>query len=81
MDVVNQTEKQDSHNWNRWIYALLIFLAAANFLFKHDMESIRACLLIALAFDPFDVQVMWSERPFYQKLWLFLHLALLILVF
>jgi hypothetical protein len=30
---------------------------------------------IALAFDPFDQNQTWKERPFWQKAWLILHLA------
>jgi len=31
---------------------------------------------IALAFDPFDQNQTWKDRPFWQKAWLILHLAI-----
>ena len=31
---------------------------------------------IALAFDPFDKTIKWKERPFWQRAWLVVHLAI-----
>jgi hypothetical protein len=31
---------------------------------------------IALAFDPFDKTITWKERPFWQRAWLVVHLAI-----
>jgi hypothetical protein len=31
---------------------------------------------IALAFDPFDTNQPWNERPMWQKAWLILHLGI-----
>ena len=36
---------------------------------------------LALAFDPFDVNQPWKERPIWQKAWLIIHLALVALLF
>ncbi|MFM1853180.1 MAG: hypothetical protein RL164_498 [Bacteroidota bacterium] len=31
---------------------------------------------IALAFDPFDQTITWKVRPFWQRAWLVVHLAI-----
>lgn len=31
---------------------------------------------IAIAFDPFDQSITWKERPFWQRAWLVVHLAI-----
>jgi hypothetical protein len=31
---------------------------------------------IAIAFDPFDQTITWKERPFWQRAWLVVHLAI-----
>jgi hypothetical protein len=31
---------------------------------------------IALAFDPFDQTITWKARPFWQRAWLVVHLAI-----
>lgn len=31
---------------------------------------------IALAFDPFDVNQTWKDRPLWQRVWLLVHLAI-----
>jgi hypothetical protein len=31
---------------------------------------------IALAFDPFDLNQTWKDRPMWQKIWLFIHLGI-----
>ncbi|MFZ9598200.1 MAG: hypothetical protein ACO28T_07360, partial [Schleiferiaceae bacterium] len=36
---------------------------------------------IALAFDPFDPNQPWGERPRWQRVWLYTHLALIALIF
>jgi hypothetical protein len=30
---------------------------------------------IGLAFDPFDINQPWNERPMWQKAWLIIHLG------
>ncbi len=31
---------------------------------------------IAIAFDPFDQTITWKERPFWQRAWVVVHLAI-----
>ena len=44
-------------------------------LFSGNFGEAAMHLGIALAFDPFDHTVTWKERPFWQRLWLIMHLA------
>jgi hypothetical protein len=34
-----------------------------------------------LAFDPFNTEQPWNERPLWQKIWLIVHLAIVALLF
>ena len=36
---------------------------------------------IGLAFDPFDIEQKWNDRPTWQKVVLFIHLALVAAMF
>ena len=40
-----------------------------------------ASLGIALAFDPFDTDQKWDDRPTWQKVVLYIHLALVAALF
>ena len=43
---------------------------------KKDYMEAVASLGIALAFDPFDTEQKWNDRPFWQKAVLIIHLVL-----
>jgi hypothetical protein len=60
---------------NHYTYLLYLILVAYLF-FIGDIEWAITNLGIALVFDPFDPQVKWQDRPFYQKAWLIVHLSL-----
>ena len=73
-ELTANQEKQ-SNQVNRFTYLLYLVLVA--YLFgKGDAEWAITNLGIALIFDPFDAKVKWQHRPFYQKAWLLVHLAL-----
>lgn len=69
----------NSHNQtrqvNRYTYLLYLILVAYLF-FIGDIEWAITNLGIALVFDPFDAEVKWQNRPFYQKALLIVHLTL-----
>jgi formate/nitrite transporter FocA (FNT family) len=65
------------HHINRYVYGLYMILVIYLFI-KGDYEWAFTNMGIALIFDPFDNSVKWSNRPFYQKMWLFIHLAITI---
>jgi hypothetical protein len=61
---------------NRFLYAGFVVLALY-YLFQRDAGTAMANLGIALAFDPFDQKQPWKERPLWQRIWLYTHLALM----
>jgi hypothetical protein len=61
---------------NRFLYAGFVVLAVY-YLFQRDAGTAMANLGIALAFDPFDPKQPWNERPMWQRIWLYTHLALM----
>lgn len=67
--------------FNKYLYLgfllLGIYQAAAN---KNYMEA-ASQMGIALAFDPFDTEQPWSNRPTWQKATLIVHLALVAALF
>jgi hypothetical protein len=67
---INQTRQV-----NRYTYLLYLILVAYLF-FIGDIEWAITNLGIALVFDPFNPEVKWQDRLFYQKAWLIVHLTL-----
>ncbi len=62
--------------YTKFIYAGFVLLAVYFALFQKDYGSAAMQLGIALAFDPFDQEQPWNQRPSWQKIWLIVHLAL-----
>ena len=67
--------------FNRIMYGLFIALAFYQSLANHDYVDSASSLGIALIFDPFNSAQPWNERPTWQKIWLFIHLACVALLF
>ena len=44
-------------------------------LFKGSPQDSMSSLGIALAFDPFNPNISWKQRPVWQKIWLVIHLT------
>jgi hypothetical protein len=70
------TQKDISLSFNRLLYGMFILLAFYQIAVRQDFIDAASSLGIALVFDPFNSAITWKERPVYQKLWLFIHLAL-----
>ncbi len=62
--------------FNKILYVSFVLLACYYSLFSNQYGEAAMNLGIALAFDPFDQNKTWKERPFWQKAWLILHLAI-----
>lgn len=67
--------------FNKVLYVAFIVLACYQTFAKHAYVEAAASMGIALAFDPFTAEQSWEERPLWQKIWLFVHLALVGLLF
>jgi MFS superfamily sulfate permease-like transporter len=55
---------------NRILHIGFILLACLQFVIYEEPSAALGSLGISLAFDPFDQQVKWSNRPVWQKAWL-----------
>jgi hypothetical protein len=74
------TPKNISPVVNRWMYGGFIALAIF-FLVRGEIMNAAANLGIAMIFDPFDQAVKWNERKLYQRIWLFVHVAIVLALF
>ncbi|CAN5787200.1 hypothetical protein BH10BAC3_BH10BAC3_41830 [soil metagenome] len=60
-------------------YAYILYMALVVYqVCKGDYEWAVANMGIALIFDPFDASVKWHDRPQYQRVWLIVHLAIML---
>lgn len=57
-------------------YALFFLLALYQVIGRKDFIDGASSLGIALIFDPFDRSVTWTKRPYWQRAWLIIHLAI-----
>jgi hypothetical protein len=72
--------KDVTEKFNRILYTGFVILAMYFLIFSGDVSQAMANLGIALIFDPFDQKQKFTERPFYQKAWLFIHLTLVLVL-
>ncbi len=68
--------KKISPSINRVLYFGFVLFGFYSILFKHHWGDAAMYMGIALAFDPFDQEVSWKERPMWQRVLLVIHLAL-----
>jgi len=55
---------------NRILHIGFLLMASLQFFVFEEASAAIGSLGISLAFDPFDQQVRWNNRPFWQKAWL-----------
>ena len=65
-----------TNQFNRLMYAGFVLISLYFLAVPGDMGTAMSNLGIALIFDPFDHRVTWAQRPFYQRAWLLVHVAL-----
>lgn len=68
-------------SFNKFLYLGFLLLGIFQALFSKDYMQAAASLGIALAFDPFNTEQKWNDRPKWQKAVLLLHLALVAAMF
>lgn len=61
---------------NKLLYIGFVLLGAFQALFSKDYMQAGSSFGIALAFDPFDQEQKWNDRPTSQKAVLVLHLGI-----
>lgn len=55
---------------NRILHVGFLLMASLQFFVFEEPSAAIGSLGISLAFDPFDQQVRWNNRSFWQKAWL-----------
>jgi hypothetical protein len=59
----------------------IFFLGVFQAFFSKDYMQAAASLGIGMAFDPFDQEQKWNDRPTWQKAVLIIHLGLVAAMF
>ena len=67
--------------FNKFLYLGFLLLGLFQAFFSKDYMQATASLGIALAFDPFNQEQKWNDRPTWQKTFLIIHLALVAAMF
>ena len=62
--------------FNKYLYLGFLALGLYQALVNKDYIQAASSMGIGLAFDPFDTEQKWTERPTWQKAVLLIHLAL-----
>jgi H+/Cl- antiporter ClcA len=65
-------------NFNRFAYAAFTLMGILYWFFGSDKSLAVSQMGIALIFDPFNPDQPFGQRPLYQKVWLFVHLGLVL---
>ncbi|MEY4572804.1 MAG: hypothetical protein RLZ10_2061 [Bacteroidota bacterium] len=67
--------------FTRFLYLGFLLLGLFGAIFTKDYIKAAGHLGIALAFDPFNPEQKWNDRPTWQKTILILHVALVAAIF
>ena len=67
--------------FNKYIYIGFILFGIYELTFRHSVGDAVTFMGIALAFDPFNQDQPWKERPTWQKTVLIIHLAVVVGLF
>ena len=67
--------------FNKFLYIGFLALGLFQAFFSKDFMQAAASMGIALAFDPFDPEQNWKDKPVWQKLVLIVHLSLVAAMF
>ena len=67
--------------FNKVLYIGFLLLGIYQALVAKDYMQAAASMGIGLAFDPFNPEQKWNERPMWQKVVLILHLAMVAAMF
>jgi hypothetical protein len=67
--------------FNKFLYIGFILLGIYQAIITKDYIQSAASLGIGMAFDPFNQEQKWKDRPIWQKAVLIVHLALVAAMF
>ncbi|HQR93472.1 MAG: hypothetical protein B7Y15_09950 [Bacteroidetes bacterium 24-39-8] len=68
-------------HFNKILYIGFVFLGFFQAIVNKDYMQAAASLGISMAFDPFNPEQKWNDRPNWQKLVLIVHLAIVAAMF
>lgn len=74
-------QKQLSNKFNKYMYGFFTITSICLLFISKDWMMAVGNLGIALIFDPFDQKITWNDRPLFQKIWLFVHVTVVLLLF
>ena len=67
--------------FNKFLYVGFLALGLYQALINKDYIQAASSMGIGLAFDPFDTEQKWTDRPTWQKAIMIIHLALVAAMF
>jgi len=67
--------------FNKFLYVGFLALGLYQALMNKDYIQAASSMGIGLAFDPFNTELKWADRPTWQKSVLIIHLALVAAMF
>lgn len=70
-----------SSPYNKFLYLGFLLVGLYEAIFTKEYIKAAGHLGIAMAFDPFDQEQKWNDRPTWQKAVLIIHLALVAATF
>jgi hypothetical protein len=68
-------------SFNKFLYIGFLLLGLFQAIVSKDYMQATASMGIGLAFDPFNPEQKWNDRPTWQKAVLIIHLALVAAMF
>ena len=68
-------------SFNKFLYIGFILVGFFQLFFPKDFMQAGSSIGIALAFDPFDQEQKWNDRPTWQKAVLLIHLIVVFALF
>jgi hypothetical protein len=68
-------------SFNKFLYIGFLLLGLYQATISKDFMQATASMGIGLAFDPFNPEQKWNDRPTWQKAVLIIHLALVAAMF
>ena len=68
-------------SFNKFLYIGFLLLGLYQAAISKDYIQAAASLGIGMAFDPFNPEQKWNDRPTWQKVVLIIHLALVAAMF
>ncbi len=68
-------------SFNKFLYIVFLLLGLYQAIVSKDYMQAASSLGIGLAFDPFNLEQKWNDRPTWQKAVLIIHLALVAAMF